>query len=505
MHYCEWTTLQESRSGVPPAGVPDDLCELTLGEAAALIRHRMITSRQLVEACLHRVSSNTHLNAFISVDAAAALHSADAYDRYLMGGGEPLALGGVPIAVKDNIQVIGFANTAGTRALGDFLPKTHAAVVEPLLAAGAIVLGKNNMHELAFGTSGYNTAFHSPGVIGVRNAFDPRRIAGGSSSGGGSSVGARLVPAALGTDTGGSVRHPAALNGCVGFRPTVGRYSRQGIVPLSPTRDTPGPITRSVDDVILIDSILTGTQPAPPPAAETLRLGLLKEFWGDVSEPVLQVARAALEKLQLSGVELVWVSLPEIFTLNHAISMPVVLHECRAALSEYLQENGSGVTFDALVAGISSPDVRAIFERYIVPGQLGERDGNPIDLEQAYVQAMQHLRPQLIDKLTALFAAHRLHALVHPTTPDLALTSEPQATSFDAFARMIRNADPASNAGMPGISLPAGLAPDEGLPVGLEFEGLPGSDSQLLALAAVMQGILGRAPSPVHFVGPATE
>jgi len=478
------------------SALPEHLWELTLTEAAALVRHRHITSRSLVEAWLSRIADFSQLNAFISVDAAAALAQADSYDRYLEAGGDPLPLGGVPIAVKDNIQVVGFANTAGTPALSNFFPKRNAKVIEPLLRAGAIVVGKTNMHELALGTSGYNTAFHSPGVIGVRNAFDHSCIAGGSSSGSGSAVGARLVPAALGTDTGGSIRQPGAVNGCVGYRPTVGRYPVDGITPISPTRDTPGPITRSVEDVVLLDSIITGALPAEASAAESIRLGVVDQLWADLSEPVRRLTEEALRKLEQQGVQLVRVSMPEIFEMNHAVSMPLALHECRSALTEYLLANETGVSFDELVAGVSSPDVRTIFEDYILPGRLGELEGQSMDLEQAYVTAMKDARPKLIQIFELLFKEHQLDAIIHPTTPDLAIKSEPAATSFEAFARMIRNADPASNAGMPGISLPVGVSQQEGLPVGIEIEGLPGSDEQLMSIASFIESVLGRGPSP---------
>lgn len=475
---------------------PEHLWALTLVEASSLVRHRQVTSRKLVEAWLSRIADFSHLNAFISVDAAAALKQADSYDHYLEAGGDPLPLGGVPIAVKDNIQVVGFANTAGTPALSKFFPTRNARVIEPLLKAGAIVIGKTNMHELAFGTSGYNTAFHSPGVVGVRNAFDHSCIAGGSSSGSGSAVGALLIPAALGTDTGGSIRQPGAVNGCVGFRPTVGRYPVDGITPISPTRDTPGPITRSVEDVVLLDSIITGALPAEAPAAESIRLGVVDQLWADLSEPVRKLTEDALRQLEQQGVQIVRVSMPEIFEMNHAVSMPLVLHECRSALTEYLSVNEAGVSFDELVAGISSPDVRTIFEDYILPGRLGELEGRPVDLEQAYATAMKDARPKLIQSFELLFKEHQLDAIIHPTTPDLAIKSNPAATSFEAFARMIRNADPASNAGMPGISLPAGVSQQEGLPAGIEIEGLPGSDVRLLSIANVIESILGRGPTP---------
>lgn len=164
---------------------------------------------------------------------------------------------GILIAVKDNIHVEGFPNSAGTPALANFKPQSSAPIIQKLIDHGAIIVGKTNMHELAFGVTGYNTAMHIEGVVGTRNAVNPLHIAGGSSSGSAVAVAAGMVPIAIGTDTGASVRLPSALNGCAGFRPTVGRYSQNSITPISHTRDTAGPIAHTVSDIILIDQLIT--------------------------------------------------------------------------------------------------------------------------------------------------------------------------------------------------------------------------------------------------------
>nr|WP_314533393.1 indoleacetamide hydrolase [uncultured Pseudomonas sp.] len=478
------------------APADDALHELTVIEAAARVSCGNVTSRQLVETCLRRINTHSHLNAFISVDAQRALARADAYDQRIAAGETCLPLGGVPLAIKDNIAVKGFNTTAGTPALKHHHAARNAAIIDRLEAAGAIVIGKANMHELAYGTSGYNTAYHVPGIVGVRNAYHPDYIAGGSSSGSASAVAARLVPAALGTDTGGSMRLPCALNGCVGFRPSMGRYSTDGVVPVSPTRDTPGPMARCVEDVIVLDQIITGLPPAPVPALQDIRLGRVEEFWTELAPDVAFRATEALTQLERAGVTIVSVSLPEILALNAKVSMPIVLYETFDALQDYLQRSGAGVTLPDLIAEISSTDVKGIFEQFILPRKAPGGNGDLEDLAPAYRWAIETGRAQMIADYQALMKTHHLDALVFPTTPDLALPSSLEATSFAAFARMIRNTDPGANAGLPGISLPIGLAGTPSLPVGLEIDGLPNSDDRLLAIAQALQNVFGREIPP---------
>ena len=228
-----------------------DLDSLTAAQAAADICAGKYTSEALVGAALARARARADLNAFITLDEAGALKAARAADAARKRGAcKPLD--GVPVVIKDNIEVAGLPASAGTPALKGFVPKADAPVAAKLRAAGAIVLGKTNMHELAFGVSGYNTAFKSGDKAGVRNAYDPSKIAGGSSSGSGAAIGARIALAGLGTDTGGSVRIPCALNGCASLRPSVGRYAQQGIAPISHTRDTAGPMGVAMADVALL-------------------------------------------------------------------------------------------------------------------------------------------------------------------------------------------------------------------------------------------------------------
>ncbi len=476
---------------ITPAN-PAQLDTLTAADAAQLISERKVSSEALVHACLARIETQDHLNAFITVNAEQALAQAKAWDKHLAGGGAPLPLGGVPVAVKDNIHVAGLPNTAGTPALKNFVPKTTAPVIQRLIDAGAIIIGKCNMHELAFGVTGYNAAYHTPAIKGVRNAHDVSRIAGGSSSGSAVAVAAGMAPVAIGTDTGASVRQPCALNGCVGFRPTTGRYSKAGITPLSHTRDTAGPMARNVADIALLDSLMAGGEVLLPKPARTIRLGIAPWFWQKLDEEVSQQAHAALARLHDAGVTLVAVEMPGLEEANAAVSFPVVMHEGKHDLIDYLQAHDTRLTLQDIVQHIASPDVRAIFEHVIVPGLIPDNDGNLVPLTPLYQQAVSQGIGRLIALYERTFHDHQLDGLIFPTSPVVAPLANDEVSSAENFARLIRNVDPGSNARLPGLTLPVGVGAASRLPVGLEIDGLPGSDAQILAIGATLEQILAQ-------------
>lgn len=488
---CSWAALGAAHANAPQP--QDDLRTMSAQAIAQAICQKDRRSEEVVGYWLERIAAHPELNAFISVEPEYALAQAKQEDARLAAGGACLPLGGVPIAIKDNIQVIGFANTAGTPALAQFHPQTNAPIIEKIQAAGAIIVGKTNMHELAFGVSGYNTAFHVPGTIGVRNAFNAQKISGGSSSGSAVALGARLIPIAMGTDTGGSTREPCALNGCVGFRPSVGRYSTEGVTPISFTRDTPGPMANTVGDVALLDTIITSALPLTPVAATSIRLGIPDYFWQDLEPEVAQQAQRALAQLRSAGVELVEVKMPHLGQLAADVATPIAIMEAKVALSDYLEQAHTGVAFEALAAGISSPDVQAIFAQMVTPGKVPGANHQMVDGQTPYAYAIEKGVPKLLALYQKTFADHQLDALVFPTVPQVAIDSNAQASRPEVFSRIIRNTDPSSNVGMPGLSIPIGLGAQSQLPIGMEIDGLPGTDAQLLAIGRTLESIWGPA------------
>jgi mandelamide amidase len=461
--------------------------DLTLVQARAALRSGALGCVEYTHALLAQCAAGAALNAWISQDPEALLRAAAAVDHSGAARQGDLPLAGIPLALKDNIDTVALPTSAGTRALLGRRPAADAPLARALFDAGALLAGKANMHELAFGISCNNAVTGA-----VHNPWNPALIPGGSSGGSAAAVAARLVPAAIGTDTGASVRLPAALCGVVGFRPTVGRYPGAGIVPISHTRDTAGPITRSVADAALLDSVMAGGASALAPVAlRGLRLGVPRTTCFSGGEPaVLAAVEQALATLGGAGVVLVETEVQGLGPLNDAIGFPVALYEMAQDLAAYLSAAGYGLTLADVAAQIGSPDVAGI-----VGSQLGDQ-AMP---RAAYDQALR-LRPRLQAAYAECFARDKLDALVFPTA---LLTARPIGDDetvellgqrVPTFPTFIRNVDPGSNAGIPGISLPIGLA--GGLPVGLELDGPMGSDRHLLAVAAAIEAALPTMPAP---------
>lgn len=461
----------------------------TISEITALVRDRKVSCEQWVCHYFEKIEAQQSLNAFISLDKAAAIQQAQVWDQSIRAGAACPALIGVLIAVKDNIHVAGFPNSAGTPALAQFRPKTTAPVIQALIDQGAIIVGKANMHELAFGVTGYNTAMHIDGVFGTRNAVNPLHIAGGSSSGSAVAVAAGMVPIAIGTDTGASVRLPSALNGCVGFRPTLGRYAQTGITPISHTRDTAGPMARCMADIIVIDQLIApSAQPFSLPE-QPIRLGINTYFWENLEEEVQQQTDLALQLLKNAGIEIIPVDLPDLAQINQRISFPVVIYEGKYDLIQYLENNEIGVSLDAIVDQVSSPDVQQIFRQNILPELIADSTGQLVPVDALYQEAITKARPQLLSLYEKAFRDYQLNGLIFPTSPIVAPLVSEQVSSIENFQTLIRNTDPGSNIGLPGLSLPIGRGAKSKLPIGLELDGLPNMDHEILAIGQALEQI----------------
>lgn len=463
-----------------------ELVDLSVTDAVEGLRSKSFSCSEYIDALIARCEANVELNGLLPRDWASLRAAAAQFDANFSKTG---ALAGIPLVLKDNINTIGLPTTAATGALTGHMAKSNAPVAQRLFDAGALLGAKGNMHELAFGITSNNA------VTGAaRNPYNPEMIPGGSSGGVAVAVAQRMMPAGIGTDTGASVRLPAALCGLVGFRPTVGRYPGSGIVPISHTRDTAGPITRSVADAVLLDSVMANeTVGVDTLDIRRLRIGVPKGvFYANLDPQVASIASETLDRLAQAGIELVEAEIADVMSLNDAVGFPVALYEFMRDLPEYLTANGLDLTVQDIFDGVGSPDVKGVF---------GSQLGDEAMPEAAYRQAMDVERPRLQQSYRQYFSSHNLDAAMFPTAPLPARpigddeTVELNGEQLPTFPTFIRNTDPASNAGIPGISLPAGLTAD-GLPVGMELDGPEGADLRLLAVAQAIEPLLGATTKP---------
>lgn len=469
--------------------------DMSIHDIQAALTAGDFTATQLVEECFARIKANEKLNLFVTLDKSGALAAAAALDKAIAAGQPLTGMDGIPLVIKDNIHAAGLPATAGSPALADFVPATDAPVVKKLRDAGAIILGKTHMHELAFGGTGYNTSFNNGELEGIRNVYNPERIAGGSSSGSAAAVGGRMSVTALGTDTGGSMRIPCALNGCASIRPSSGRYPSGGMIPISHSRDTAGPMALRMEDVALLDGLICGDDSLPAIKLSELRLGIAAGFWANLDDDTQAVMDTTLDKLRAAGVTLVEVADAQLQELNEPIGFPVVFHEAYDSMVNYLRDEGPDMTIEELTAGISSPDVKACYEDIILPRMLPTPEG-PMLSGPVYDRAMKEGKPALIERYKTLFAQYSLDAFIFPTTAVVAPVAVAEVSSPGNFDLLIQNTEPAASAGLPAIQIPAGLGADSGLPVGLELDGQRLQDRRLLAIGIAIQSLLGLLPAP---------
>jgi len=452
---------------------------------ADAIRSGEISATELAQEIIVRAEAATHLGIFISFSPEQLLESAGVADEKVSRKQNLGPLHGVPIPLKDNIDVIGYATSGGTPALRNHRPSKNAIISQRLLDAGALIAGKANMHELAGGGTTNNPAFERS-----LNPYDPARIPGGSSGGSAVAVAARVVPAAIGTDTAGSVCNPAGYCGVVGFRPSMGRYPSDGIIPLALTRDTAGPFSLTVEDTVLLDQVLAN-EPNHAPAIELkgLRIGVPTiPFQSKMTSEVSSIFFRTLNCLQERGVELVEDEIPDLLDHINASGLITLGARVREDIKSYLEYSGTTVTFDDIADQIADPFVR----RWITPFL------NPTsDILDQYASVTSNIIPAMRNNFNSYLRKNGLDAIALPTTPieagievegtdDLIVGEQ---TVQGGIWLNIQNTAPATLWGGPGISLPAGMTQD-GLPVGFELNGAINNDQNLLSVALAVEEVL---------------
>ncbi len=469
-----------------------DLADLPLSQLSKMIRGGEISCKQLVEVYLERIrklDGPNGINAYITVDEGGAIQQAEELDNLAKKKKFKGLLHGLPIAIKDNIDTKDLRTTGGSKILVSWKPPMDAHVVNKLKKAGAIILGKTNLHEFAFGIT-TNNPHYGP----TRNPYDFSRIPGGSSGGSGAATAAALCAGSIGTDTGGSVRIPAALCGVVGLKPTLGRVGRGGMMYLSFTRDVIGPITRTVLDSAMILEVIAGedsrdpeSSSKPVPRYTTLlkgglkgkKFGIPKNYFFDVLHPDTQkVMDEAIQVIQKIGGTIREVEVKHM-DLATPTGFNIVLAECIYHMEDYLKAFDPQATIDKYLDQLG-PDVKSV-----LGGQKGTPESKPVP-GYVYAKSVREDRNKMISGFKEALSG--LDALLLPTTPLPAskigedVETELQGKKVNTFLTFIRNCDPVSVVGYPAISVPAGYS-QKGLPIGLQIVARPWEEDKLLAIA----------------------
>jgi Asp-tRNA(Asn)/Glu-tRNA(Gln) amidotransferase A subunit family amidase len=346
-----------------------------------------LACERYAQALLDRCAQERALNAFITLDPGPGTGTgARSRRRAPRGRASREPLFGLPIPVKDSVNTRDYPTTGGTPALRAFRPQADAPVVAALKAAGALVLGKTNLHELSYGWTSNNLAFGA-----VRNPYDHTRIPGGSSGGTAAAIAARLAPLGIAEDTEGSIRVPAAFCGIAGFRPTTGRYSTEGCVPISPLFDQVGPHARSVADLVLFDSVVTREAPLAPAASlRGVRLGVARDYWFAGLDPeVERITADALRRLEDAGAVLVEAPLPGVASLVDRATDQIQNHDVRLRPRPLSGELTERPWISQQLIEQASPDIQAVFRSYVLPG------GENFVTEPVYTAARDRYVPEL--------------------------------------------------------------------------------------------------------------
>ncbi|MFC9692860.1 amidase [Kribbella sp. NPDC056951] len=450
------TRARPSRRAV----IATDAADLTLTELLPMLANRTLSARELLADCLRRIyRADPSIQAFVTQTPDLAAAAADRADRARAAGTAVGALAGVPVALKDVFRTKGVRTTAGSQVLATYVPQESSAAWGWLEAAGAGLLGKTTTHEFAYGTTSGPTA----------NPWDLRRSPGGSSGGSAAAVAGRMVPIALGTDTGGSLRIPAAACGISTLRSPRGRIPLYGVIPLSPTFDVAGPMARRMLDISLLMRVPAGPAAVPgypldpPQDLSGVRIGLPTAMsWEPVDDQVATVCRLALDVLVARGAELV--------KIGHPPNTEAVLAKSTGVF-DTVTEYEARLVHDALIT-----------DSHLYTPQVLERvrSGEQVSPER-YAEALA-LRARWESDWRTIIATHRLDAIAHPTLdaapPLLDGTRPPEGPA-------LRQSLPWSIADFAVLSVPAGFE-HRGLPVGLSLAGLPEREAELVGLGVVI-------------------
>jgi aspartyl-tRNA(Asn)/glutamyl-tRNA(Gln) amidotransferase subunit A len=455
-----------------------ELADLTITEAAAKISKREISSHDIVDAVLVRIGeTEPHVHAYATVMAETARKEASRVDATLAKGGVAGPLTGIPIAFKDLVYTTDAPTEAGSKVLEGWVPRYDATVISRLRHAGAVVIGKTHTHEFAYGVN----------IPPTRNPWRLDCYPGGSSAGSGVAVAVRSAFGAIGTDGGGSIRCPASVNNVVGLKPTNGWVSRTGVVPMSATFDTIGPLTRTVEDCALLLTAMSGHDTSDPisldiPAPDFrsgigqgvkgIRLGVDREFFfsARVTDDVRSAAEKALDFYAAQGAEIVEVRIPELFSVV-SIAMPVILADTTAYHRQWL---------------------RKLADRYELPTRVMIELGELIPATH-YVTA-QRARRFLRDRIRDEFETGRLDALFAPTLPGPTVPVDElgldltDGSGESVGSSYFRSCVMANTIGIPALSFPGGFTSDD-LPIGLALFGRPLGEATLFRIAKAYEEV----------------
>jgi mandelamide amidase len=464
----------------------DELTQLSARAAAKAMRDGDLKAETYAAALLAQAERWKALNAFRTMHPDSVLEAARAADKQRVSGAALGPLHGVPIPVKDSVNTRALPTSDGTRALRDFRPDQDADVLKPLFSAGAILMGKTNLHELSCGWSSNNHTFGA-----VLNPYDLHRTPGGSSGGSAAAVAARIAPVAIAEDTYGSIRIPATFCGLAGLRCTFGRYPARGMMPLAKNKfDQVGPLARSVEDLILFDSVVTrAREPIGARSLKGVRIGLSPEFLeAGIDAETGRIVAGALERIKDFGAILVHAELPDNVRKASDVVRSILGYELIASFAAFLRNYRTGVSLETLVSE-AGPNLAPLLEASKHPGAQAQYAALLRQMEEIRTATLAHYRRHRIELMA--FAPALMPAFPQGDAQQVQINGR----SVDLFTAIGRQVGLGSCASLACLVLPVGMT-HAGLPVGVELDGLPGSDRQLLALGLSLEQALGRIPPP---------